>query len=75
MNKLFEPHGNSNASFDIEMPDKDMAVNAIVDDTEYDPSAQDFFVENIELLIGNEEQSEIFNHVKRSVDSEVGDLI
>jgi len=75
LNKLFEPHGNSNASFDIEMPDKDMAVNAIVDDTEYDPSAQDFFVENIELQIGNKEQSKIFNRVKRSVDSEVGDLI
>jgi len=72
LNLNFQDHDKTNASFDIDMPEDIGQQDVIVDTSEIDPDAEEYYNDNYEKM--NEEQSKIFDQINSCVERDVGGL-
>ena len=73
LNEMFIQHDKCNDDFGIPMPDETLQLDAIDNDEEYDPQADDYNNDNYSLL--NEEQQTVFNSLKECIDEDKPCLI
>ena len=67
LNDFFVQHDKCSSDYGIPMPDKNLHLDVINNEEEYDPNAEEYFNEKYPLL--NDEQREAFDYIQQCIDN------